>query len=142
MKAKNERASPKGTVQSAHLYGQAQAVIASGVNSTARTPRPGWSPYPFFIDHGKGSRIFDVDGKEFIDYLLRLGPIPLGHRPEQVTKVVSDFVSQRGAVFALPVAAEIELARKIIDAVPSVEQVHLANPGTEAVLYAVRLARA
>jgi glutamate-1-semialdehyde 2,1-aminomutase len=111
------------------------------VNSTARTPRSGWSPYPLFVDHGKGSRLFDVDGNEFIDYLLGLGPMLLGHRPEQVTKAVIDFISQRGTVFALPLADEIALARKIIDAVPSIEQVHLANTGTEAVLYAVRLAR-
>jgi glutamate-1-semialdehyde 2,1-aminomutase len=132
----------KATTQSAQLFAQAQEVIASGVNSTARTPRSGWSPYPLFIDHGKGSRIFDVDGNEFIDYLLGLGPMLLGHRPERVTKAVIDFISHRGTVFALPVADEIELARKIISAVPSVEQVHLANSGTEAVLYAVRLARA
>jgi len=142
MKAENERAGMKATAQSAHLFAQAQEVIASGVNSTAREPRSGWSPYPLFIDHGKGSRIVDADGNQFIDYLLGLGPMLLGHRPEQVTKAVVDFITQRGTVFALPVADEIELARKIIDAVPSVEQVHLANTGTEAVLYAVRLARA
>ena len=142
MKVENEVAGMKATVESARLFAQAQDVIASGVNSTARAPRSGWSPYPLFVDHGKGSRIVDVDGNQFIDYLLGLGPMLLGHRPEQVTKAVVDFITQRGTVFALPVADEIELARKIIDAVPSVEQVHLANTGTEAVLYAVRLARA
>lgn len=141
MKTGNEMAGLKATTNSARLFAQAQEVIASGVNSTARTPRSGWSPYPLFVDHGKGSRLFDVDGNEFIDYLLGLGPMLLGHRPEQVTKAVVDFISQRGTVFALPVADEIALARKIIDAVPSIEQVHLANTGTEAVLYAVRLAR-
>jgi glutamate-1-semialdehyde 2,1-aminomutase len=142
MKAKDELAGMKETAQSARLFAQALEVIASGVNSTARSPRSGWSPYPLFVDHGKGSRIVDADGNQFIDYLLGLGPMLLGHRPEQVTKAVVDFITQRGTVFALPVADEIELARKIIDAVPSVEQVHLANTGTEAVLYAVRLARA
>jgi glutamate-1-semialdehyde 2,1-aminomutase len=140
LKTGNEMAGLKATTNSARLFAQAQEVIASGVNSTARTPRSGWSPYPLFVDHGKGSRLFDVDGNEFIDYLLGLGPMLLGHRPEQVTKAVVDFISQRGTVFALPVADEIALARKIIDAVPSIEQVHLANTGTEAVLYAVRLA--
>jgi glutamate-1-semialdehyde 2,1-aminomutase len=141
LKTGNQMAGLKATTNSARLFAQAQEVIASGVNSTARTPRSGWSPYPLFVDHGKGSRLFDVDGNEFIDYLLGLGPMLLGHRPEQVTKAVIDFISQRGTVFALPVADEIALARKIIDAVPSIEQVHLANTGTEAVLYAVRLAR-
>ena len=141
MKVENGLAGLK-TSKSASLFAQAQQVIASGVNSTARAPRSGWSPYPLFIEHGKGSRVFDADGNEFIDYLLGLGPMLLGHCPEQVTRAVVDFISRRGSVFALPVADEIELARKIIAAVPSAEQVHLANTGTEAVLYAVRLARA
>jgi glutamate-1-semialdehyde 2,1-aminomutase len=132
----------KETAGSARLFVQAQKVIASGVNSTARAPRSGWSPYPLFVDHGEGSRIVDADGNEFIDYLLALGPMLLGHRPEQVTKAVVDFISRKGTMFALPVAEETALARKIINAVPSVEQVHLVNTGTEAVLYAVRLARA
>jgi glutamate-1-semialdehyde 2,1-aminomutase len=142
MKVENASAALKGTSQSARLFAQAQELIASGVNSTARAPRSGWSPYPLFVDRGKGSRIFDVDGNEYIDYLLGLGPMLLGHRPEPVTNAVVEFIQQRGTVFALPVADEIELARKIIAAVPSVEQMHLANSGTEAVLYALRLARA
>ncbi len=142
MKVANELAGLKRTLESERLFAQAQEVIASGVNSTARSPRSGWSPYPLFIDRGEGSHIFDVDGNEFIDYLLGLGPMLLGHCPKQVTRAVIDFISQRGTVFALPVADEIELARKIIAAVPSVEQVHLANTGTEAILYSLRLARA
>jgi glutamate-1-semialdehyde 2,1-aminomutase len=142
MKVANELTGLKRTLESERLFAQAQEVIASGVNSTARSPRSGWSPYPLFIDRGEGSHIFDVDGNEFIDYLLGLGPMLLGHCPKQVTRAVIDFISQRGTVFALPVADEIELARKIIAAVPSVEQVHLANTGTEAILYSLRLARA
>lgn len=142
MKVENELAGLKGTAGSARLFARAQELIASGVNSTARAPRSGWSPYPLFVESGKGSRIVDVDGNEYIDYLLGLGPMLLGHRPERVTRAVVDFIEQRGTVFALPVADEIELARKIIDAVPSVEQMHLANSGTEAVLYSLRLARA
>jgi len=131
----------KSTTRSEHLFVQAEEVIASGVNSTARMTCSGWSPYPLFVQHGKGSRLFDVDGNEFIDYLLGLGPMLLGHRPEQVTQAVVNFITQRGTIFALPVADEITLARKIINAVSGVEQVHLANSGTEAVLYALRLAR-
>lgn len=142
MKVANELAGLKRTLESERLFAQAQEVIASGVNSTARSPRSGWWPYPLFIDRGEGSHIFDVDGNEFIDYLLGLGPMLLGHCPKQVTRAVIDFISQRGTVFALPVADEIELARKIIATVPSVEQVHLANTGTEAILYSLRLARA
>src|SRR5579862_7302368 len=142
MKVENEVTGIKGTAGSARLFTRAQELIASGVNSTARAPRSGWSPYPLFVASGKGSRIIDVDGNEYIDYLLGLGPMLLGHRPERVTRAVVDFITQRGTVFALPVADEITLAQKIINAVPSVEQVHLSNSGTEAVLYALRLARA
>ncbi len=142
MNVENQLAGLKNTSQSALLFEQALEVIASGVNSTARTPRSGWSPYPLFVHHGTGSRIFDVDGNEFIDYLLGLGPMLLGHRHEQATNAVIRFIRERGTVFALPVADEIELARKLISAVPSVEQMHLTNSGTEAVLYALRLARA
>ena len=141
-RAENEPDGVKRTTESARLFAQALEVIASGVNSTARTPRSGWSPYPLFVDHGKGSRIFDVDGNEFVDYLLGLGPMLLGHCPRPVNKAVIEFIRRRGTVFALPVADEIELARKLIAAVPSVEQMHLATSGTEAVLYALRLARA
>jgi glutamate-1-semialdehyde 2,1-aminomutase len=140
--ARNELAANTRTSESARLFAQALEVIASGVNSTARAPRSGWSPYPLFVERGKGSRIFDVDGNEFIDYLLGLGPMLLGHCPEQVTSSVIEFIRSRGTVFSLPVAGEIELARKLIAAVPSVEQMHLATSGTEAVLYALRLARA
>ena len=80
MKVENKVAHER-TVESARLFAQAQDVIASGVNSTARTPRSGWSPYPLFVDHGEGSRIVDVDGNQFIDYLLGLGPMLLGHLP-------------------------------------------------------------
>ncbi|MBS0439496.1 MAG: aminotransferase class III-fold pyridoxal phosphate-dependent enzyme, partial [Proteobacteria bacterium] len=91
---------------------------------------------------GKGSRLTDVDGNEYIDYLLGLGPMIFGHRPPKVTQAVVDFIQQRGTVFALPTEDEARLAQKIVDAIPSVDMVRLCNTGTEAVLYATRLARA
>jgi glutamate-1-semialdehyde 2,1-aminomutase len=130
------------TARSARLFAAACKPIPGGVNSTARATWSGWDPYPLFIDKGAGSRITDVDGNEYIDYLLGLGPMLLGHRPPRVTQAVVDFIQQRGTVFALPTADEAKLADKIIAAVPSVEQVRLCNTGTEAVLYATRLARA
>ncbi|MCW5944304.1 MAG: aminotransferase class III-fold pyridoxal phosphate-dependent enzyme [Cryobacterium sp.] len=63
--------------------------IPGGAGSTARLPRNGWEPYPLFIADGKGSRITDVDGNEYIDYLLGLGPMILGHRHPEVTAAVS-----------------------------------------------------
>jgi glutamate-1-semialdehyde 2,1-aminomutase len=127
---------------SADLFEAACRVIPGGVNSTARATWSGWTPYPLFVESGQGSRLRDVDGNEYIDYLLGLGPMIFGHRPPRVTQAVVDFIQQRGTVFALPTADEARLAEKIIAAVPSVEQVRLCNTGTEAVLYATRLARA
>ena len=130
------------TTGSAGLFEAACRVIPGGVNSTARATWSGWTPYPLFVESGQGSRLRDVDGNEYIDYLLGLGPMIFGHRPPRVTQAVVDFIQQRGTVFALPTAYEARLAEKIIAAVPSVDQVRLCNTGTEAVLYATRLARA
>ncbi|HEX7128473.1 MAG TPA: glutamate-1-semialdehyde 2,1-aminomutase [Rhodanobacteraceae bacterium] len=134
--------SGKDTQGSAKLFDAACRTIPGGVNSTARATWSGWTPYPLFVQGGEGSRLTDVDGNEYIDYLLGLGPMLLGHRPPRVTQAVVDFIQQRGTVFALPTADEARLAEKIIAAVPGVEQVRLCNTGTEAVLYATRLARA
>jgi glutamate-1-semialdehyde 2,1-aminomutase len=128
--------------KSQQLFKEACGVIPSGVNSTARATWSGWDPYPLFVDKGTGAHLRDVDGNEYIDYLLGLGPMILGHRPPRVTQAVVDAIQNHGTVFALPAAAEIDLTRKMIAAVPSFEQVRLCNTGTEAVLYAVRLSRA
>jgi len=130
------------TSRSAKLFDDACRSIPGGVNSTARATWSGWAPYPLFVEGGQGSRLRDVDGNEYIDYLLGLGPMLLGHRPPRVTQAVVNFIQQRGTVFALPTEDEARLAEKIVAAVPSVEQVRLCNTGTEAVLYATRLARA
>jgi len=130
------------TSRSAKLFDAACGPIPGGVNSTARATWSGWTPYPLFVERGQGSRLTDVDGNQYIDYLLGLGPMLLGHRPPRITQAVVDFIQQRGTVFALPTADEARLAQKIIAAVPCVEQVRLCNTGTEAVLYATRLARA
>ncbi len=130
------------TSRSAKLFDAACGPIPGGVNSTARATWAGWTPYPLFVERGEGSHLRDVDGNEYIDYLLGLGPMLLGHRPPRVTQAVVDFIEQRGTVFALPTSDEARLAQKIIAAVPCVEQVRLCNTGTEAVLYATRLARA
>jgi glutamate-1-semialdehyde 2,1-aminomutase len=130
------------TGRSAKLFDAACKLIPGGVNSTARATWSGWNPYPLFVKHGTGSRLTDVDGNEYIDYLLGLGPMIFGHRPPKVTQAVVDFIQNRGTVFALPTEDEARLAQKIVDAIPSVDMVRLCNTGTEAVLYATRLARA
>ncbi|MBS0364368.1 MAG: glutamate-1-semialdehyde 2,1-aminomutase [Proteobacteria bacterium] len=132
---------PQRTARSAALYPKACEVIPAGVNSTARARFSGWDPYPLFIDHGTGAHLFDVDGNRYVDYLLGLGPMLLGHRPPGVTAAVVRAIQERGTVFALPTEDEARLAHLIIDSIPSVEQVRLCNTGTEAVIYALRLAR-
>ncbi len=132
---------PERTARSAALYAKACELIPAGVNSTARARFSGWDPYPLFIERGSGSHLFDVDGNRYIDYLLGLGPMLLGHRPPKVTEAVIRAITERGTVFALPTADEARLAARITRAVPSVEQVRLCNTGTEAVIYALRLAR-
>jgi len=132
---------PERSAKSEALFRKACAVIPAGVNSTARATWSGWDPYPLFVDRGEGAYLYDVDGNRYVDYLLGLGPMILGHRPPRITAAVVKAIQERGTVFALPTADEAVLAQKIIDLIPSVEQVRLCNTGTEAIIYALRLAR-
>ena len=143
------RAAPPSTVvatrpgpRSAALFEQARRRLAGGIGSSARGPRAGWTPYPPFIARGTGSHVVDVDGNEYIDYLLGLGPMLLGHRPPSVTRAVTRAVTELGTVFGLPHALEAEAAERVAAAVPSIELVRFASSGSEAVGTAVRLARA
>ncbi len=132
---------PGRTTRSAALFPEACEFIPAGVNSTARARFSGWDPYPLFAHHGTGAHLFDVDGNRYIDYLLGLGPMILGHRPPKVTAAVVKAIQERGTVFAMPTEDEITLAKRIVELIPSIEQVRLCNTGTEAVLYSLRLAR-
>ncbi len=128
--------------RSGELFDRASEIIPGGAGSSARTAYFGWKPYPPFIAQGLGSRITDVDGHEYIDYLLGLGPMILGHRNPVVTKAVVNAVTDLGTCFGLPYELEIEAAQKVVDAVPSVEMVRFTNSGSEAVGSAVRISRA
>ncbi len=133
---------PERFARSRELYEQALRVIPGGVNSTARAAFSGWTPHPIFAKSGKGSKLTDVDGNVYIDYLLGLGPVIFGHRPEHITEAVTEKIRSVGTVFAMATEPEIGLAQQIIDMVPSIDTVRIVNTGTEAVLYALRLARA
>ena len=124
------------------LFDQASEVIPGGAGSSARTAKFGWKPYPPFIAHGTGSRITDVDGHEYVDFLLGLGPMILGHRHPVVTRAVTDAITEFGTCPGLPYPLEIEAARKVTEAVPGAEMVRFTNSGSEAVGSAVRIARA
>ena len=128
--------------RSAELFDRAGRVVPGGAGSSARTVKFGWKPYPPFIAGGSGSRITDVDGHEYVDYLLGLGPMILGHRHPAVTAAVTAAINEFGTCPGLPYELEIDAASKVVDAVPGIEMVRFSNSGSEVVGTAVRLARA
>jgi glutamate-1-semialdehyde 2,1-aminomutase len=125
---------------SAKLFAAAQKLMPGGVNSPVRAFGP-IGGQPPFIARGAGARIWDVEGNEYIDYVGSWGPLILGHAHPDVVAAVCR-AAEGGTSFGAPTAAEVELARLIVDRVPSVEMVRLVNSGTEATMTALRLARA
>jgi glutamate-1-semialdehyde 2,1-aminomutase len=121
------------------LFRQAQEIIPGGVNSPVRAWRA-VDGTPRFIQRGRGCRVVDADGKEYIDYIGSWGPLIIGHAHPQVVRALEDVV-KRGTSFGAPTAKEIELARMVVDAVPSVDKVRLTSSGTEATMTALRIAR-
>jgi len=119
--------------RSGELFAEASRYIPGGAGSSARTVKFGWKPYPPFMAEGTGSRLRDVDGHEYIDYLLGLGPMILGHRHPAVTRAVTRAVTDLGTCFGLPYELEIEAARKVTEAVPGVDLVRFSNSGSEVV---------
>lgn len=128
------------TTKSKKLFKNAQAVIPGGVNSPVRAFRS-VGGHPLFIKKAKGSKVYDVDGNTFIDYVLSWGPMILGHAPPAILKALTKTASS-GTSFGAPTELEVRLAHMISNAIPSMEQVRLVNSGTEAVMSALRLARA
>jgi len=114
--------------------------MPGGVSSPARSFRAVGMP-PLVLERGRGSRVWDADGREFIDYLMAFGPLILGHAHPAVVEAVGEALAQ-GTAFGATTALEVELARLISDALPSVQMVRFVNSGTEATMSAVRLARA
>ncbi len=124
---------------SKHLFARAQHVIPGGVNSPVRAFRS-VGGQPLFIERGAGSRVFDADGGEYIDFVGSWGPLILGHGHPSVVEAIQRTASN-GTSFGAPTEREVELAELITDALPSVEMVRLVNSGTEATMSAIRLAR-
>ncbi|TDA69342.1 MAG: glutamate-1-semialdehyde-2,1-aminomutase [Clostridia bacterium] len=127
--------------RSRELFARAKEVIPGGVNSPVRAFRAVGAE-PVFIQSGRGSRLVDADGREYIDYVCSWGPLILGHRPQPVVEAVRRVLAEVGTSFGAPTELEVLLAGEIIAAVPSVEMVRLVNSGTEATMSALRLARA
>lgn len=124
---------------SSKLFAAAREVIPGGVNSPVRAFR-NVGGEPFFVRKAHGSRIEDVDGKTYIDYIGSWGPNILGHAPVVITNTIHE-VAKRGVSFGIPNPFEVEMARTITEWVPSVGKVRMCNSGTEATMSAIRLAR-
>ena len=122
------------------LFAEAQRYIPGGVNSPVRAFRAVGGE-PLFIARGEGPYLYDVDGRRYIDYVLSWGPLILGHAHPRVVSALIEAV-RRGTSYGAPTELETELARLVVEAVPSIEMVRFVNSGTEATMSALRLARA
>jgi glutamate-1-semialdehyde 2,1-aminomutase len=127
------------SVNQQQLFDQSQQLIPGGVNSPVRAFRSVGGT-PVFFKKGLGSKLWDVDGKEYIDYINSWGPMILGHAHPEVIKAVQE-VAANSLSFGAPTGLELEIAQLINKLVPSMEQVRLVSSGTEATMSAIRVAR-
>jgi glutamate-1-semialdehyde 2,1-aminomutase len=125
--------------ESSRLFSRAEKIMPGGVNSPVRAFR-GVGGEPFFVARGEGARIWDVDGRVYLDFLGSWGPLVLGHAAPAVVLAVTE-AARRGTSYGAPTALEVELAEAITAAYPSMEMVRLVSSGTEAAMSALRLAR-
>ena len=127
------------TEKSRQLYERTLGVLIEASSSSSRGPAT-FGKYPIFMERGKGARIYDVDGNEYIDWMMAFGALPLGHAHPEVVEAITEAAST-GAHFATATPVEIEVAGMIQKIVPNAERVRFANTGTEAMMAAIRLAR-
>jgi glutamate-1-semialdehyde 2,1-aminomutase len=126
--------------RSAEIMERARAIFPGGVNSPVRA-FGGVGGQPFVAARGEGARIWDVDGREYIDYVLSWGPLVLGHAAPVVLDALRETM-ERGTSFGIPTGLEVELAELVRDRMPHIEMMRFVSSGTEATMSAVRLARA
>jgi glutamate-1-semialdehyde 2,1-aminomutase len=126
--------------KSKKLYKTAEQLMPGGVNSPVRSFKA-VSGTPVFISRGKGQYIYDADGNKYTDYMSSWGPLILGHAAPAVVKAVKK-AAEKGTSYGAPCEDEIELARIIVKAFPSIDMVRMTSSGTEATMSGVRLARA
>jgi glutamate-1-semialdehyde 2,1-aminomutase len=129
------------TEKSKKLYERALKSIPGGASSASRTPLEGYKPYPVFIERAEGSKLFDVDGNEYVDYLQALGPTLVGNANPKVINSVTKQI-KKGSTYGLPFELQIEVAEKLVKDVPCFEKASFMNSGTEVVQLVIRLARA
>jgi glutamate-1-semialdehyde 2,1-aminomutase len=123
-------------LRSSELFEESKKYLVGGVNSPVRAMKP----YPFFAERGEGSRIYDADGRSYIDYCLAYGPLILGHAYPKIVDAVKAQI-ENGSAYGTPTELELNFAKKVTGAVPSAEMVRFVNTGTEATMGAIRLAR-
>jgi glutamate-1-semialdehyde 2,1-aminomutase len=127
------------TSKSTQLFAKAKKYIPGGVNSPVRAFKSVGGD-PIFIERGNGSKFYDVDGNEYIDYIGSWGPHLFGHNPSFIKHALTD-AFENGTSFGAPTEMEVKMVQLICDLVPSVEMVRMVNSGTEATMSAVRVAR-
>jgi glutamate-1-semialdehyde 2,1-aminomutase len=128
------------TTRSLRLFSRAQQLIPGGVDSPVRAFKSVGAS-PLFIRRGRGSRLQDVDGNEFIDYVMSWGPLIHGHAPAGLVRAIGR-AARAGTSFGAPSPLEVDLAERVRRLMPSLERVRFVNSGTEAAMSAVRVARA
>jgi glutamate-1-semialdehyde 2,1-aminomutase len=127
------------TENSKRLYQRASGLLVEGGSSNSRGPA-NYGDYPIFMQRGQGSRLYDVDGNEYIDWMMGFGALPWGHADPGITQAIAEGAAT-GAHFATATEIEIEVAELLRQVVPNAEVVRFANTGTEAVMAVLRLAR-
>ncbi|WP_419393632.1 glutamate-1-semialdehyde 2,1-aminomutase [Cytobacillus praedii] len=125
--------------KSIQAFKEAKQLMPGGVNSPVRAFKS-VNMDPIFMERGKGSKIYDIDGNEYIDYVLSWGPLILGHTNDRVVEALKK-VAELGTSFGAPTVTENELAKLVIERVPSIEIIRMVSSGTEATMSALRLAR-
>ena len=121
------------------LFERGSKVLIEGVSSASRGPAA-FGTTPRYMSHGHGSRLYDVDGREYIDWMMAFGALPLGHAHPKIVETVTKEIA-RGSHFATALEVEVEVAEILVDLLPHVEKIRFANTGTEAAMAAIRLAR-
>ncbi|MBQ4133457.1 MAG: aminotransferase class III-fold pyridoxal phosphate-dependent enzyme, partial [Desulfovibrionaceae bacterium] len=127
------------TARSEQLFAQARQLMPGGVNSPVRACH-GVNAAPLFIERGRGSHIWSVDGNEYIDFVMSWGPLLLGHAHPAVTGALHE-AAELGSSFGAPCESEVKLALAVQEAMPHIEMLRMVNSGTEATMSALRLAR-
>lgn len=127
------------TNTSQSLFERGMKVLVEGVSSASRGPAT-FGGAPRYMSHGQGARLYDVDGREYVDWMMAFGALPLGHAHPKVVEVVAREVA-RGTHFATALEVEVEVAEMLVALLPHVDKVRFANTGTEAAMGAFRLCR-